>query len=302
MMIAAIRSDIEGIDHNVALYDDRNVVGRQTAIDFLDFHVLDRIDTLLQQNGPSTALLALKQYAARVKDQLEAVDTVFFQRLRASIRAGRCLGTSLRALISSHTSPNSDSANVPPAIGYDELDVFTNGLFATYPMPAETRERAPEMVYYQKTPARIIFEVARKAQFTGDDVFYDIGAGLGQVAMWVNLLTGVITKGVELEPAYCTYASNCAVDLNLAQVTFVEADARSADYTDGTVFYMYTPFEGHLLQAVLDRIREASRGRQITLFTYGPCTHHVARQTWLKHIDHTPPDADRLAEFRSVFG
>jgi hypothetical protein len=79
-------------------------------------------------------------------------------------------------------------------------------------LPAQIKEREPGMIYYQKTPARIILELVKKAAFQPGDVFYDLGSGLGQAAILVNLLASVISKGVEFEPAYCHYAKTCAAE------------------------------------------------------------------------------------------
>jgi hypothetical protein len=82
-------------------------------------------------------------------------------------------------------------------------------------------------------------------------------------------------------------------------VSFARADARYADYSEGTVFFLYTPFKGRLLAQVLERLRVEAQHRRITLFTYGPCTPQVARQPWLHSAGAEEPDADRLAQFRS---
>lgn len=93
------------------------------------------------------------------------------------------------------------------------------------------------MVFYQKTPGRVIFELAEKCRFTEDDVFFDLGSGLRQVAILVHLLTGMAAKGIEFEPAFCNYARVFAAALNLTGVTFINIDARDADYSTGTVFF-----------------------------------------------------------------
>ena len=56
------------------------------------------------------------------------------------------------------------------------------------------------------------------------------------------------------------------------QVRFLNFDACNVDYTDGTVFFMYTPFTGKLLDAVLATLARQARHRPITLCTYGACT------------------------------
>ncbi|MDO7847202.1 hypothetical protein Q5H92_12590 [Hymenobacter sp. M29] len=191
------------------------------------------------------------------------------------------------------------SADAKPQAGYDLLDVFTNGLFPLPVLPQETAAREPEMVHYQKTPARVIFELAESAALTRNDVLVDVGAGLGHVALLVHLLSGVPAQGIEIEPIYCALATGWAADLGLSQVNFVEADARYADYADGTVFFLYTPFGGRMLAAVLERLRAEARRRAIRLFTYGPCTLEVARQPWLHCADAAEIRADRLVEFKS---
>ena len=137
------------------------------------------------------------------------------------------------------------------------------------------------MVYYQKTPARVVLELVEKSQLTNEDVFFDLGAGLGQTAILVHLLTGLAAHGVEFEPAFCAYAENCARSLHLSDVNFIHADARHADYSEGTIFFMFTPFMGEILQDVLDILIKQSEKRKIKIINFGPCTAQIALQSWL---------------------
>jgi hypothetical protein len=203
-------------------------------------------------------------------------------------------------LIDEYVGRDPSSSRPQDEIGYDSLDMFINGLLLIQAVPTETKAREPEMVSYQQTPARIIFELVEKAHLTGEDVFYDLGSGLGQVPILVNLLSGATARGVEFEPAYCDYARVCAADLNLSGVAFINADARTADYSEGTVFFMYTPFEGSVLQEVLEKLRGESQKRRIRLFTYGPCTPQVSRQKWLKWVDQNEAHLYKLGVFRSL--
>jgi SAM-dependent methyltransferase len=289
-VIDEIQADLEAIENNVGLYEETNFEGRVEAIEFIEINITDRIEGLLQTIQPLENLIPLQQAAERVKRHLEAVDETLFQRLRADIRRGDCTGTALKRLIDDYVG-SAASGRQDEEPGYDNLDLFINGLLLSRPVPPETKAREAEMVYYQPTPARIIMELVEQAQLTQEDVFYDVGSGLGQVSILVHLLSGATAKGIEFEPAYCDYARACAADLNLSRVAFINADARTADYTAGSVFFMYTPFEGSILQEVLATLREESRRRRISLFTYGPCTPQVARQSWLRRID---PHGDHL--------
>ncbi|MGE5263847.1 MAG: hypothetical protein ACM3S0_10725 [Acidobacteriota bacterium] len=280
-----IQSEIESIAKDSTLYEEVNFDRRVQAIDYIEFNVVERIEGLLLASSQTDELTGLKQDAERVKAQLEEIDANLFRRLRADIRAGACAGTAFKGQIDKYVRRDSRDGGKQEDMGYDSLDVFINGLLLTQPAPVETKEREPEMVYNQPTPARIILDLIEQANLTEKEVFYDLGSGLGQVPILVNLLSGARAKGVEFEPAYCAFARACAADLNLAQVEFINDDARTADYLDGTVFFMYTPFEGGLLQQVLERLRGESRRRTIRLFTYGPCTLQVSRQHWLKRVD-----------------
>ena len=66
----------------------------------------------------------------------------------------------------------------------------------------------------------------------------------------------------------------------MPDVKFINSDARKADYTEGTVFFMYTPFGGKLLAEVLEILKKESQLRKIKIFTYGPCAPTVALQDW----------------------
>lgn len=299
MTISQMQSFIAETAADSLLFREEAFERRMEAIDRIDFLVIDRIDELLLQKDQQHLLLLLKHRAESLKQELEGIDTRMFQQLQARIRAGEARGETLRELIREYTG--FDTANgTNEATEYDHADVFINGLFPLQTMPEQTKELEPEMVYYQKTPARIVFEMVEKAAFTKKDVFYDIGAGLGQVATLVHLLSGVPCRGIEFEPAFCNYAENCAAQLHLPGVTFINADARTADYSEGTVFFMFTPFKGEILQQVLDTLKKESLQRKIRIITYGPCTAHVALQSWLRPVTLVNNHVYSLAVFSSA--
>ena len=66
--------------------------------------------------------------------------------------------------------------------------------------------------------------------------------------------------------------------MNISNVRFVCQDARHADLSAGTVFYMYTPFKGAMLQQVLERLHAEGRRRRIRLCTYGPIVSEAVEQ------------------------
>ena len=293
-------SEIEAIERDSVLYAEPNFAKRVEALDYIEFHVIDRIAGLVQTSDDPAALDHLALRATKARLRLEAVDDALFRRLRTGIRAGECKGTALRSLIDSYFGPDSHGSRRQDEPGYDGRDAFLNGLLLNRVVPAETIAREPEMVQYQQTPARIALELVAGARLTAEDVFYDLGCGLGHVPILVNLLSEAVARGVEVEPAYCDHARACAAAFELSRVEFITADARAVDYSQGTVFYLFTSFTGGMLQEVLARLQGASLGRRIRLFTYGPCTAQVRRQSWLKSADKSSDQEYRLAAFESL--
>lgn len=294
MTFQEIELHIQTIADDGLIYGEKNFDARADAIDFLEFHILDQIDTLLRAEDHDR-LTELHHQATEIKSQLEEVDNKLFSKLQHEIKQKRYKGEAFEALVREYVSfENHDEE------GYDNLDIFINRLRAVRDMPEQSKPLKPEMVFYQKTPARIIFELVKKARFTKDDVFFDIGSGMGQVVMLVNLLAEIKTVGVEFDPAFCQYSEECAAILGLENATFVNVDARKADYSLGTVFFMYTPFKGKMLQDVLENLRKEALKRKIRVITYGPCTPEVAAQDWL-HSDSSRELSNRsLALFDSL--
>ncbi len=292
-MFTAMHSELLAIEGNATLFEDTNFAGRSAVIDFLEFHVIDRIGVLLAQGGWQDKLKLLRKRAERIKDDLEKIDRCLLARVRAEIAAGRHRGPAFEDMIRRLL----EYAEEADKRDYDVLDTFMNGLFSDLPMPAETKALLPDMVSFHKTPVRVVFELVKVAEMDNTDIFFDIGSGLGQVVLLVNLITGATARGIEYEPAYCAYANAIAARLHLTDTTFINADALEGDYSAGTVFFLYTPFEGKMLRDMLELLRQASHGRPVRIVTYGPCSVTVAAQNWCQCIAGSPGDPYQLCLF-----
>ena len=299
--IREIRSELEAIERDDILDEEASFGSRLEALDVIEVSILERVEGLLAGSSQEEALLALKQRAEVVRSRLEAIDERLFRQLRAGIRSGAYRGAELRRRLEANAGSGRGKRSQGGG-AYDSLDALLSGILLAGAAPGETTERESEMVFYQPTPGRIIFELVERAALQKHDTFYDLGSGLGQVVILVSLLSGARAKGIEFDPAYCEYARRCAKELNLSEVDFINVDAREARYADGTVFFLYTPFEGKMLQEVLERLKGEAQRRRIRVYTYGPCTLAVSRQDWLKSVDESVYHVNSLAVFRSVRG
>jgi tetrahydromethanopterin S-methyltransferase subunit G len=297
-MISDIQFDIDETEAETAIYEFANFNMRANAIDFIEFHIIDRIESLIQQTGVSNELFNLKIRANRIKEKLENINTEMFRQLEEQIKISRDKGFIFRKMINEFFSSSFVDADHSDLIGYDNLDIFINRLLSTNTIPEPKRGPEPEMVFYQKTPARIIFELSKK--INRDDIFFDIGCGVGQVVILVNLISSAKAIGIEFEPAYCKYANEVASRFDLVNVQFINDHAKNIDYSKGSVFFLYTPFYGTMLQEVLSSLQKHSFDKTIRIFTYGPCSIEIAEQTWLECINGKADNIYKLYEFKSL--
>ena len=273
-----IQSLLTEIQQDLSLYEEKNFSHRADIIDFLESQAANQAQQLL------TAL--------------EEVDTRLFSRLQVRLRSEDCRRTAFIEMVGEYVDLKA-SHSATAETGYDNLDLFLHRLLPSAPMPEPTHQLEPGMVEYYKTPARLAFEWTDQLEFGQQDVFVDLGSGLGQITIIVNLLTGTPSIGIEIEPAFCTYAAECAAALNLREVSFIHTDARHADYSGGTIFFLFTPFKGAILQKVLSLLRKQAEQRPIRLIAYGPCITELHKHSWLKPILTQSPPCSWIA-FESV--
>jgi hypothetical protein len=267
---------------------------RAAAIEHLEIHVFERLHYLEERRRLPAELQALRAQAKALSKRLEAANEGLYEALRRRIQCGQYTGSTLSRALTRHAGPRGRPGD------YDALDLLISGLLHTGTRPRERSVREAEMVAYQPTPAHAILDLIKHANLRQDDVFYDLGSGLGHVVMLVALLSGAHGIGIELEPAYVSYARRCARRLRVQNVEFVQADAREAVLTDGSVFFMYSPFNGALLRRVLERLHAEAAKRPIRVCTYGPCTSVTASASWLKPEDGRSRNENQVAIFHSA--
>lgn len=230
----------------------------------------------------------LRARADAAQARLDAADAQWAATLRARIVAGE--GAQLLREWLRESPPRADGE------GYDPLDALLGAVLDLAEPEGEVAAPAPQTVFYQPTPARHLLELLARLELGADDVLIDLGSGLGHVPLLVAACTPARGVGIEHEAAYVGSARRCARALGLRRADFVHADARAADLSAGSVFYLYTPFTGDLLAQVLERLRALAARRAIRVASLGPCTQALATQPWLRALQPSWA-ADRIALF-----
>ena len=245
------------------------------------------------------AIDSLQQAAGALEEELVTVNRTLFADIRGRIQQKTLMGTHLRAYMNQFTTYGTLACD-GVYTSYDALDVLVDGIFDLRNASAPILTPTVEMVHCEETPARAILDLTDQIGFAPDDCFFDLGSGLGQVTMLVNLLTGVRCCGIEVEPAFVAFAQAQADTFGLNNITFVNEDARIADYREGTVFFLFTPFRGEMLREVLARLARVAQQHSIRIGTFGSCTPRIAEERWLRTTHPEPHHEYKLVVFEST--
>ena len=289
MLKSALQALIEELEQNRSLDEPDNLRQRLHALELLEMHFPDAQASVDDSESDLAAKLQLR--AEAISARLEAANYGIYRDIRHDILHGHGSESLLRWVRESNAAIQIGGER------YDYLDELISGVLQLDEPSADLVELPPEMVFYQPTPARHIFDLIERVELTEQDVLVDLGSGLGHVPLLASICSGGRSVGIELEAAYVDCAQRSACALNLNRVSFVRQDARAADCSAGTVFYLYTPFTGTILRTVLDSLRREAIGREIRVCTFGPCTPIVAQERWLEATETVA--LDRVAIFRT---
>lgn len=277
------------LDRDPSLFHPRQLVRRLALLDELDAAFGD-ISAL-----PSSAHPPAIRRAAALRDRLEAANAEICQSVRSRIRS-RGHSSALQQWL--QPSAAERKAGRPfPGLGFDARDDIVSAVLPLREPRESPFAPAPEMAPWQPTPVRHILDCIALTRPSASDLLVDLGSGLGHVPMLVSILTGIPTLGIERQPDFVASAQECARSLGLGAVRFIAADARHADLSAGTLFYLYSPFRGSLLSEVLRALQKQSVARPITIASLGPCTRNLAREDWLQPS--VTPDPERITVFVS---
>lgn len=148
---------------------------------------------------------------------------------------------------------------LPPGARDSELE----RLLGIAEASARSHPPGPELIGYHPSGLAPVMRAVIEAPLTEEDVFIDLGAGLGKVAALARILSGARVRGIEVQASLLSMAAR--VD----GVELINADVREADLEEGTVFFLYNPFTGSALEQVLGRLHEVAKHHAIVVCALG---------------------------------
>ena len=138
-------------------------------------------------------------------------------------------------------------------------------------------ENLSRAVDYQPTQILPLRRLLKELEIPRDKVFVDLGCGKGRVLLVAAEAGFLDLRGVEFSSELCELArKNCAryakKTKSRAVFQIVHSDVVDYPVTDADVFFLFNPFDAHVLRIVLQRIVDslAERDRQIWIIYRNP--------------------------------
>jgi SAM-dependent methyltransferase len=146
-----------------------------------------------------------------------------------------------------------------------ERDAWLDGLLGLEEVPEDGPDLPRGCVPYLPCSVEALHDTVLLAEVGASDVFVDVGAGIGRAALFVHLLTGARTVGLEIQSSLVDRARALLARLDVTGVDFIECDAvETANVVPtGTVFFLYCPFGAARADRLLDLLEPLARTRPI---------------------------------------
>jgi SAM-dependent methyltransferase len=186
----------------------------------------------------------------RVRDSLR----LHAQTARAGVQSGALRGAPLLERLLS--------------VPFGDRDAWVDDLLALDGLPPDAPDLPRGSVPYLPCGVDEILAMLRDVPMRPDDDLVDLGSGLGRVVILAHLLTGVRARGVEIQAHLVRSARAAGEGLGIHGVSFVHADAAEAEL-DGSIFFLYSPFNGQALTAVLRRLEDVAARRAVVVCAVG---------------------------------
>jgi hypothetical protein len=137
---------------------------------------------------------------------------------------------------------------VPPR----ERDAWVDRYFGIDHIPDDTPELPRGCVPYLPCGVDKLLQVAEHVR--ADDVFVDVGSGIGRALAFMRLMTGAQTIGIEIQSELVRASRRLASAYGMS---IIEGDASQPSrlITRASVFFLYCPFSGERLERFVDDVR-----------------------------------------------
>lgn len=142
---------------------------------------------------------------------------------------------------------------------------------------------ADDVYTYGETPLTTMALIAQQCKITADDCVLELGCGRGRTCFWLNCFIKCKVIGIEYIPAFIHKAQKVKNRYSVDGVDFVAGDMLEADFSKGSVIYLYgTCYDQQFLAKLIKKMESLPRGTKIITVSYS-LSEFGAREFTLQH-------------------
>jgi hypothetical protein len=148
-----------------------------------------------------------------------------------------------------------------------------------------------DAVHYEPLPYYAVFKIMQRLALGPQDVFVDVGSGMGRAVCVAASHTIAGVLGVEIDSELNVIAAANAMRMRGRQ-TPIRLHCQSAtefDYSEATVLWIFNPFGAATMRRVLERLRASweTKPRPLRIaYINATCAHLFAAEPWLEIAEH----------------
>jgi hypothetical protein len=155
------------------------------------------------------------------------------------------------------------------AVPAPQRDPWLDLVLGIEEVPDDSAELPRGCVPYLPCSVDALLRMIDAAGVGESDTFVDVGSGLGRALLLTHLLTRATAVGIEVQSHLARSARALAAGLNLSRCSIQDGDARAwtGVLQSGSVFFLYCPFSGERLEALLAALEAIGSRREIRICT-----------------------------------
>jgi len=148
--------------------------------------------------------------------------------------------------------------------------------------------------YYMPTSYADLLKVFRRTNLGSDDVFVDLGSGMGRAVFLASYLGVRKSIGLELVPSLHEAAEANRQRGDWPNVQFQLGDAREKIFPDVTLLWMFNPFGPAIMEEMLAKLRKNRRGPLRMIYLNPLHDDVLERAGWLTKVETIPKSSNFL--------
>jgi len=126
-----------------------------------------------------------------------------------------------------------------------------------------------EVYAYGETPLTTLDQIAKECRISSTDCVFELGCGRGRTCFWLNSLLGCKVIGIDYIPEFIERATRIARKLKLNGIEFREQNMIHADFSGGTIFFLYgTCLEDPFIRQLAKKLSKLPPGTKIITVSY----------------------------------